>query len=128
MTMAKQLSIGVPNPRALAEIVLGRRVDWKRVANPERLVERALGMKYKDLFDSKNRASPLYSALYTKAPPRAAAAAAHKPASGDTYMQAKARTKGDTEAILASRRALLPTFLHAPSAGDSGTPWNPAGT
>ena len=35
--------VGVANPYALAEIALGRKVNWRSVANPEGLVEKTLG-------------------------------------------------------------------------------------
>ena len=63
MPAAKTLSIGAPNPRALAEIVLRRRVDWKRVSDPNGLVAHALGVKYSELFDPKYKTSPLYIGL-----------------------------------------------------------------
>lgn len=39
------------NPRALAEIVLGRPIDWSRIDNPRQLVEDVLQTPYEQLFD-----------------------------------------------------------------------------
>ncbi len=36
--------VGLANPYALAELALGRRVNWKSIANPEALVEKTLGV------------------------------------------------------------------------------------
>ncbi len=44
-------SMGATNPYALAELVIGRRVDWPRVDSPRALVETALGMKWDKLID-----------------------------------------------------------------------------
>lgn len=55
-------NIGVINPYALAEVVLKRRVNWKRVASPAALLEKTLRQKYDELFDPKHE-SPLYSGL-----------------------------------------------------------------
>lgn len=52
-------STGVPSPYALAELVLGRTVDWDRVAAPEALLEEAFQTPYQNLFDPKH-GSPLY--------------------------------------------------------------------
>jgi hypothetical protein len=55
-------NVGVANPYALAEVMLKRRVNWKRVADPRKLLEKTLGMPYEKLFDPKND-SPLYAGL-----------------------------------------------------------------
>jgi hypothetical protein len=44
-------TMGVANPYALAEVVIGRRVDWSRVANPHALIETALGMPWEKLIN-----------------------------------------------------------------------------
>lgn len=51
--------IGVLSPYALTELVLGRRVNWRRVRKGRRLMEAALGHRYEDLFDPE-RDSPLF--------------------------------------------------------------------
>ena len=47
------------NPYALAEVVAGRRIDWKRVDNAPKLLEQILGMPYHELFDPQF-GGPLY--------------------------------------------------------------------
>lgn len=123
-----KLNIGAPNPRALAEFVLGRRVDWKRVANPDRLVEQALGMTISELLNPKNSKSPLHIALNTKPPPLPRASEALKPPTGDALKNAKAHTKAHAEETMAMRRALIPSLLRANTGGDANTPWQPANT
>lgn len=54
-----QASTGVPSPYALAELVLGRTVDWDAVAAPEALLEDVFKTPYSHLFDPKH-GSPLY--------------------------------------------------------------------
>ena len=91
--MAMKLSIGVPNPRALTEIVLRRRIDWNRVANPEAIVEAALGVKYEELFDPKFKTSPLYLGLRDHPePPRPPEAHKDQEPEQDAFKKAKART------------------------------------
>ena len=61
--MEKQpLNIGVINPYALAEVVLGRPVRWNQISNPEELLESTLQTPFEKLFDPKD-ASPLYAGL-----------------------------------------------------------------
>jgi hypothetical protein len=55
-------NVGVSNPYALAEVVLKRRVNWKRIADPQKLLGKTLGMPYEELFDPKY-GSPLYAGL-----------------------------------------------------------------
>lgn len=55
-------NVGVINPYALAEVMLGRRVNWNRVTDPQQLLEKTLGMPYEQLFDPKHD-SPLYAGL-----------------------------------------------------------------
>lgn len=57
--MSEVENVGVVNPRALTEIVLRRRVNWKQHPNPRGLIENTLGVEYRRLFDPAN-ASPLY--------------------------------------------------------------------
>jgi hypothetical protein len=63
--MSKQLepeNIGVINPFALAETILKKRVNWRRVSNPQNLLADTLGHPYEKLFDPKFD-SPLYMGL-----------------------------------------------------------------
>lgn len=53
---------GVINPYALAEQVVGRKIDWKRVEDKARLLEDILQTPYSELFDPKFR-GPLYFGL-----------------------------------------------------------------
>jgi len=125
--MATTLSIGVPNPRALAEFVLRRRIDWKRVVNPNALIEKALGVKYHELFDPKFKASPLYIGLRDEVePPKPMQEL--KEADEDALKQAKSRTVAHTAQAIAARRAMLSYILRKPIATEGNTPWNPAGT
>jgi hypothetical protein len=41
----------IANPYALAEVVIGRCVDWSRVANPQAVIETALGMPCEQLIN-----------------------------------------------------------------------------
>lgn len=54
-------NVGVSNPYAIVEIILKKRVNWKRV-DSQRLLEQTLGMPYEKLFDPKHK-SPLYAGL-----------------------------------------------------------------
>src|SRR5678815_1252927 len=127
--MTMKLSIGVPNPRALTEIVLRRRIDWNRVANPEAIVEAALGVKYEELFDPKFKTSPLYVGLREHPePPRPPEAHRDQEPEQDALKRAKARTPAQSTQAIKARRASLAYLLRKPVAGDSGIPWNPAGT
>ncbi|MCX6842075.1 MAG: C2 family cysteine protease [candidate division WOR-3 bacterium] len=55
-------NIGIANPYALTEVLLKKRVNWKQVTNPQKLVEKTLGMSYDKLFDARND-SPLFAGL-----------------------------------------------------------------
>jgi len=55
-------NIGVSNPYALTEVMLKRRVDWRRIAEPQKLLAETLGAPYEKLFDPKFK-SPLYPGL-----------------------------------------------------------------
>ena len=55
-------NVGAINPFALAEVKLKRRVNWKRVANPRKLLEQTLGKSYGELFDPKHD-SPVFAGL-----------------------------------------------------------------
>ena len=57
----KPENIGVSNPYALAEVMLKKKVNWKRV-DSKKLLEKTLGMSYEELFDPKFK-SPLYAGL-----------------------------------------------------------------
>jgi hypothetical protein len=52
-------TVGAMNPRALAQLVLGQRINWDRVEEPRRLLEVTLGLPYDRLFDPVH-SSPLY--------------------------------------------------------------------
>lgn len=53
---------GVINPYALAELVAGRRINWKTIENRPQLLEDILQTPYDELFDPKFQ-SPLYFGL-----------------------------------------------------------------
>ena len=55
-------NVGVINPYALAEVMMKRRINWNRIASPQNLLEKTLGMPYEKLFDPKFE-SPLYAGL-----------------------------------------------------------------
>jgi hypothetical protein len=128
-TKTTKLFVGAPNPRALAEIVLRRRVDWNRVAKPEAIIEQALGVKYKELFDPKFKTSPLYIGLREHPePPKAPEAQKAPDHEQDALTRAKSRTTSQHAQTIQARRASLAYLLRKPVAGDSNTPWHPAGT
>jgi hypothetical protein len=52
----------VLNPYTLAELVVGRRLDWKQLANRPQLLEDILQTPYEELFDPKF-GGPLYTGL-----------------------------------------------------------------
>jgi hypothetical protein len=58
-TNHKPENIGAINPYALAEVILKKRVNWKRIRNPQKLLEDTLGHPYEKLFDPIHD-SPLY--------------------------------------------------------------------
>jgi calpain family cysteine protease len=53
------LTLGVINPYALAEVILKRRVRWERLSDPDEFLQVALQKPWKELFDPKFK-SPLY--------------------------------------------------------------------
>jgi hypothetical protein len=55
-------TMGVVNPYALAELAIGRRVNWSRVAHPHTVIETALGMPW-DLIINPASGSILYAGL-----------------------------------------------------------------
>lgn len=55
-------NIGVSNPYTLAEVRMKKKINWKKVTNPEELLEKVFDMPYEKLFDPKND-SPLYHGL-----------------------------------------------------------------
>jgi hypothetical protein len=59
---ARAEHIGVINPYALAEVVLRKKINWRKVANPQKLLGDTLGHPYASLFDPKSD-SPLYAGL-----------------------------------------------------------------
>jgi calpain family cysteine protease len=58
-------NIGAANPYALAEVRLGRKVNWQRTPRAHEIVEQALGMKYEDLFDPR-KPSPIFAGKAVK--------------------------------------------------------------
>jgi hypothetical protein len=52
-------SAGVINPYALAELIAGRKINWKQIAEPKRMLEELLQTPYHELFDPRHN-SPLY--------------------------------------------------------------------
>jgi Calpain family cysteine protease len=61
MESERDLCIGVINPFALTECLLGRAIDWTRPETAE-ILSAVLGTDYNELFDMKFR-SPLYAGL-----------------------------------------------------------------
>jgi calpain family cysteine protease len=57
--MPEQLTIGARNPRAVAEIVLGRPVDWSAVPDQRQLLSDVLATPYEELFDPSHE-SPVF--------------------------------------------------------------------
>jgi hypothetical protein len=55
-------NVGAINPYALAEVKLGKKVNWKRLVHPRKTLEKALEMPYEELFDPKFN-SPIYTGL-----------------------------------------------------------------
>jgi hypothetical protein len=47
----QQTMIGARNPYALAELAMGRTINWDRVGNTRQVLEAALGRSYEELFD-----------------------------------------------------------------------------
>jgi len=58
-------NIGAANPYVLAEVRLGRKVNWRRTPHPHEILEQALGMPYEDLFDPRKN-SPLFAGKEVK--------------------------------------------------------------
>ena len=58
-------NIGAANPYVLAEVRLGRKVNWQRTAHAHEILEQALGMKYEDLFDPR-KPSPIFAGKEVK--------------------------------------------------------------
>ncbi len=56
---------GVINPYALAEVVAGKKINWKAVAEPRKLLEKVLQTPYQELFDPVFE-GPLYTGLALK--------------------------------------------------------------
>lgn len=56
------LNIGAINPYALAEVRLGKKINWSRVVDSRKLLEQAFGKPYAQLFDPKF-GSPVYAGL-----------------------------------------------------------------
>ncbi len=62
MAETSNINIGVINPYALTEVVLKKKINWERIANPHKLLEQALKMPYEKMFDPKH-GSPLYAGM-----------------------------------------------------------------
>src|SRR3954453_18179544 len=60
--MTSTALLGARNPRALAEAVLGRPIDWNEVADEPAFLEDVLATPYEQLFDPKFD-SPVYLGL-----------------------------------------------------------------
>ena len=58
-------NIGAANPYVLAEVRLGRKVNWQRTPRAHEILEQALGMKYEDLFDPR-KPSPIFAGKAVK--------------------------------------------------------------
>ena len=58
-------NIGAANPYVLAEVKLGRKVNWQRTPRAHEILEQALGMKYEDLFDPR-KPSPIFAGKAVK--------------------------------------------------------------
>src|SRR5688572_14070954 len=56
--MNPQAMTGAVNPYALAELAIGRKIDWRRVENPIELVARTLETSAENLFDG-DKGSPI---------------------------------------------------------------------
>lgn len=66
--MSDRIMAGVINPYALTEVLLGKRVNWRRIRSPIGLVSRTLETPAEDLFDG-GRGSPIFAlqrALYRR--------------------------------------------------------------
>jgi hypothetical protein len=61
MEMSGPGNPGVINPYALVEVKLGRKVDWRRIANRKQFIQTVLNFPYEKLFDPKH-GSPLFPA------------------------------------------------------------------
>lgn len=53
---------GVSNPYALAEIILGRRINWKKISNKSRLLESIFGIPFNEIIHP-NSGSPIFYAF-----------------------------------------------------------------
>lgn len=47
------MKTGVINPYVLVELKLKKRINWKQISDPRKLIERVLNMPYEKLFDPK---------------------------------------------------------------------------
>jgi len=55
-------TMGVANPYTLAELAIGRRIDWSRIVDPKAVIETALGMPWDQLINPAS-GSILYAGL-----------------------------------------------------------------
>ncbi len=60
----KPVNIGAANPYVLAELKLGRRVNWQRHSDPRKLMSETLGLPYEDIFNPRCR-SPIFAGKET---------------------------------------------------------------
>lgn len=51
---------GTCNPYALAELILGKKIDWESIENEKELLEKTFNMSYEKLFDPKSN-SPIFN-------------------------------------------------------------------
>src|SRR5262249_11273038 len=64
ITMAEQLLAGAINPFALAEIALGRAINWDKVADPRGLMKDVFKIQFDHLFDASYRSVTYASARF----------------------------------------------------------------
>ena len=61
-TVKQGQNCAVINPYALAELVSGQSIPWKKIPDPQRVLEQILATPYEELFDPKY-GGPLYTGL-----------------------------------------------------------------
>jgi hypothetical protein len=55
-----RINIGAANPYVLAELKLGRRINWRHHSNPRKLLSDTLGVPYEEIFDPRSK-SPIFA-------------------------------------------------------------------
>jgi len=107
-------SIGARNPYALAELALGRTIDWTRIVDAKELLQQTLGKPYEQLFDPKF-SSPVFAGA--RVDPKTAQIQQNK---ADAIYAAPTLE----ESVKALRGTLpeAPAVSGAPSSGDSHGP------